>query len=222
MLSSAGVARGELPVKGYDIHCPLMGGQGLNYLGSSCRGRLAQKTCRLTSCSRFQSATKAKRPNMEPVKAVAKIKSPAQVEPPLREPEREPTRMIMDQADGAKARDKKPAGKPSKHKIGPCANPECKRVMPLPGRGLCGKCYSAALKAERSPAPRVVLGAVAGDQAGHKLVISFVGEDVKLFERLLAAARSSRRAMVDQVLFLIEEALPAGAKIVPGETNARG
>lgn len=46
----------------------------------------------------------------------------------------------------ANKRARQPTGKTGKHKVAACS--KCHRVMPLPGRGLCGKCYSATLKSE--------------------------------------------------------------------------
>lgn len=43
-------------------------------------------------------------------------------------------------------RGRKRTGKPGRQKVAACA--KCQRVMPLPGRGLCGKCYSIVLKNE--------------------------------------------------------------------------
>jgi hypothetical protein len=47
--------RGELPSSGYNIHCPLMGGdsQTFNYLLSSCRSRQASRGCSERTCPRF-------------------------------------------------------------------------------------------------------------------------------------------------------------------------
>jgi hypothetical protein len=50
-LAAAGIIRGDLPAKDYDIHCPLMG-QGVNYLASSCRERVANGNCHAKGCKR--------------------------------------------------------------------------------------------------------------------------------------------------------------------------
>jgi hypothetical protein len=51
-LAAEGVMRGDLPSKGFDIHCPLMG-HGINYLATSCRSRVKNGGCSRKTCKRF-------------------------------------------------------------------------------------------------------------------------------------------------------------------------
>lgn len=105
--------------------------------------------------------------------------------------------------------------KVSKHRVAECGS--CKRVMPLPGRGLCGKCYSAALKAEgkkdkprhqvRSDEPLPTAGTI--DQ-GHLPAMPsgldwlFAGDD-EMRAKIEAAAKKERRDVRQQVLFYLDQ-----------------
>lgn len=213
-LSETGTARGDLPAKGYDIHCPLMGGSGVNYLASSCLERLANKGCRMTGCSRHRRPEGNKPEKVVAKAVVAKCKI-IPVAPAIGEPRQEAAMSTNGQEAAANARGKQRSGKATKHKVGPCANPACGRVMPLPGRGLCGKCYSAVLKTEKGGG--ALRGELRQDTARPRtpscgvqelqVVITFAGGDKALLEKLEVSAQQSRRSVENQVLFLLEDVL---------------
>lgn len=128
--------------------------------------------------------------------------------------------------------DKVKAGRPqtfnpetTKHKIAGCK--QCGRVMPLPGRGLCPRCYGRVLKAEKegtnvetsqqqakasapAPAPAKSEYAKILKQIDHDVWIDvlFIGED-EIKRSILDLAKQSRRDPRQQILFMIEQALPA-------------
>lgn len=192
-LSAEGVNLVPIGQRKYDINCPLMGGPGLNYLATSCLQRLANKGCRMIGCQRY---TAARRP-------VRKDPPPLSLDRGSEKPNGEKERAVVT----------KPGNGKTKHKIGPCK--ECSRVLSLPGRGLCGRCYSRALKAggpvrvksSTDASQQVSVGKSAPLTSTFvDLRIVFLGDDVTLFEKLSSLAKSSRRSVGDQVLFLIEEA----------------
>lgn len=102
----------------------------------------------------------------------------------------------------------------NKHKVDACK--ECGRVMPLPGRGLCGKCYGRVLKAEveqsgpkrtQSISPAVTdspvrdAGAVPGWSGWVDLV--FAGDEL-LLEKIQTEAAKERRDIRQQLLWIID------------------
>ncbi len=104
-----------------------------------------------------------------------------------------------------------------KHKVAECK--ECRRVIPLPGRGLCGRCYAAALKdegrtgkargravAEKPPVAECAPVAVPLAEAGHADPVTwlFAGEEAML-NRIAEAARKERRDVRNQVLFYLDQ-----------------
>lgn len=109
----------------------------------------------------------------------------------------------------------------SKHRVAACA--ECKRVLPLSGRGLCGRCYQRVLKAEvASSGPKRARKPVAAEAAvplvhrdppcemsptpsADALLIHFVGEDQALLRTLREVAKKARRSVEDQILYILEE-----------------
>lgn len=122
-----------------------------------------------------------------------------------------------------KKRGRKPRGDQpvSKHKVDECA--QCRRVMPLPGRGLCGKCYSAALNAEKGkPGRRNQAESPAADDRGGKAVSDvcattqesgifwlFAGE-AELLATVQELAKKDRRDVRNEVLCIIEEYVGRG------------
>lgn len=120
------------------------------------------------------------------------------------------------------------------HQVAECKG--CKRVMPLPGRGLCGKCYSRALKDEKGRAvkkkPAVSQPADHDDTGEGKTVVTesvaapekqapcimepskpptgidwlFAGEEA-LLEKVQVLAKKDRRDVRCEVLCIVEEYL---------------
>lgn len=105
------------------------------------------------------------------------------------------------------------------HRVAECK--ECKRVMPLPGRGLCGKCYGLALKAEGKPAQQktavaepaspiddgrgtIMYEAVNPLPAGIDWL--FAGEE-EMRKKIEAAAKAQRRDVRQQVLFYLDQTI---------------
>lgn len=103
------------------------------------------------------------------------------------------------------------------HRVAECK--ECKRVMPLSGRGLCGKCYGRALKAEVKPAPQKAVVVPPASPVESKTVVTeavkplsagidwlFAGEEA-MRQKIEAAAKSQRRDVRQQVLFYLDQAI---------------
>lgn len=156
------------------------------------------------SCERQQAA------NPERCKGCERVTG--EVVPPARSP------------FGYQVRKKVMPSTKSKHRVGECA--ECKRVMPLPGRGLCGKCYAAALKAEcrtgkargravaeKPPVDGCAPVAVPLAEAGSAVPVCgvadplawlFAGEE-EMMLRIAEAARQQRRDVRNQVLFYLDQ-----------------
>ena len=84
--------RGELPSSGYNIHCPLMGGdsQIFNYLISSCRSRQASRGCSERTCPRYVSKASVRQHRLQSPTA-----TPPQKTKPVSRAPRRPARPIV-------------------------------------------------------------------------------------------------------------------------------
>lgn len=85
-LAAAGVQRGDLPVKEYDIYCPLMGDQpgAKNYYRSSCALRVRSGGCGIKCARKMPKVVPAA---VEPVKPV-EVVEPVVVDKPAKKRDR--------------------------------------------------------------------------------------------------------------------------------------
>lgn len=96
--------RGHLPSSGYDIHCPLMGGDRkvFNYLSSSCRSRQTARGCSERNCPRFVGKSLVRQHRLQtPPPSPPKEATPVK---PVKPDRRRPARPIVTQAIEAPSR----------------------------------------------------------------------------------------------------------------------